>query len=100
LWGSAERLGRLASAAEGWVSPAEAADGDLDLVHDAAGRVVGLDRVEEWCGQPFRWSGPIAVIRVRVRAAGRARLELLPVRPPPLDVRVIVDGHRLPSADV
>jgi hypothetical protein len=67
----------------------------LDLTESLSGRAIGLhDRESVNGGPPFRWTGPLALIRVNVPGERRlrARLELLPFeRPKDARPRLAVD---------
>ena len=105
FWRQSSRLGTLEGLAETNPPPAEppAAQPHLDLTESWAGRAIGLHDLENIDGEArFRWTAPLALLRVVVPGPGRrrARLELRPFERPvdarPADPRVAVDNRRVP----
>jgi hypothetical protein len=81
---------------------AAAAKLQLDLTESWAGRAVGLHNLEVIDGEPpFRWTEPLALLRVVVPEPGRrlARLQLWPFERPldarPAAPRIAVDDRRV-----
>ncbi len=99
FWSETSRLGVLEGLLETKPAP-PAVDSNPGLSESWAGRALGLHDVES-CdeGRPFRWTAPLAMLRVAVPGPGprRARLELLPFqRPGVANPRVAVDNRRVP----
>jgi hypothetical protein len=104
FWRLMSRLGRLEGLAENRPAQFEtAATGHLDLVEPLSGRAIGLHRAESTDGgSAFRWTAPLAMLRVAVPGSSRARatLELAPFERPadskPANPRVAVDNRVVP----
>jgi len=105
FWRQTSRRGVLEGLAEVRPAPAEpAAEPAVDLTESWAGRAIGLHDVEDIEGEPpFRWTEPLALLRVAVPGPGRrrARLLLRPFERPgearPADPRIAVDNRRVPT---
>ncbi len=102
-WLLTARLGRLQGLAHGdRIEPGvPAAATRIDLTEPLAGRVIGFYQAEHPGGEPpFRWTAPLALMRVNVRGEGRrlARLELRPSEwAEDAWIRVAVDGQVVPA---
>ena len=107
FWQQCSRIGVLEGLAE--VKPPSVAPGaaerKIDLTRSWAGSAVGLHNLETIEGEPpFRWTAPLALLRVAVPGPRpmRACLQLWPfVRPAearPADPRVAVDNRVVPCA--
>ena len=101
FWSETSRLGVLEGLLETKPAP-PAVDSNPGLTESWAGRAVGLHDVERSDGRPpFRWTAPLALLRVAVPGPGprRARVELLPFQRPgdaQANPRVAVDNCRVP----
>jgi hypothetical protein len=63
--------------------------------------LVGFHAIERWGDETFRWSGPVALIRLGLpQETYEVHLETRALRraPPPLHLRVFFNWHRLPAA--
>jgi hypothetical protein len=104
FWRQTSRRGVLEGLAETSPGPAEpAAETDIDLTESWAGRAIGLHDIEGIDGEPtFRWTEPLALLRVAVPGPGRSRCRLLmrpferPGRARPANPRIAVDNRRVP----
>jgi glycosyl transferase family 2 len=105
FWQQNSRRGTLEGLAQVKPAPAKpaAATPEQDLTESWAGRAIGLHNLEDIEGEPpFRWTAPLALLRVAVPGPGRqqARLRLWPFQRPvdarPADPRVAVDNRRIP----
>ena len=105
FWRQNSRRGALEGLAETKPPPADpaAAQAELDLTESWAGRAMGLHNLEDVEGEPpFRWTAPLALIRVTVPGSRpmRARLQLWPFERPVEarrpDPGVAIDNRRVP----
>jgi Glycosyl transferase family 2 len=104
FWAQNSRLGVFEGLLETKPPPAEpaAAEAHLDLTESWAGRAIGLHDLDDVRDEPpFRWTAPLALLRVAVPGTGRARarLHLRPFDRPqnaPAKPRVAVDNRRVP----
>jgi hypothetical protein len=100
FWSQTSRLGVLEGLLETKPEP-PVADSNPLLTESWAGRALGLYDVERLDGEePFRWTAPLALLRVAVPGPGTrlARLELLPFQRPGrgAEPRIAVDDRRVP----
>jgi hypothetical protein len=105
FWWLTSRRGRLEglrAAGDGHAQSPVAAR-SMNLTEPLGGRAIGFYDPESLKGEePFRWTAPLALLRVGVPDRGpmRARLDLLPVERPrraPARVRVSIDNRIVPT---
>ncbi len=96
------RLSRLAAITEHLATTAPAPPPLLTVqpaeVHDEW--LLGFHAVERWGDEPFRWSGPVALLRLGLpKATYAARIETRALRqaPVPLCLQAFFNRHKLPA---
>ena len=99
-WHTVQRLGAIeAIVANGVEMPPEPSErSTYDLTSVDAPSMSGVNVVETWEGRAFRWSGPLALVRVCLPRGVRfeGRLEFLPIRGPSLpNLRLALGGRRI-----
>jgi hypothetical protein len=102
FWLLTGRRGRLEGIAQGGNGgrPQVADTERVDLAGSLEGRVMGFHQPEQAPdGTPFRWTAPLALLRVDLPGPGpmRARLELLPDQRTAAEPRIAVDDRRVPA---
>ena len=103
VWDRMTRYGRIEFIAEHLASnapdPPEASAYRLSEFQEEW--LVGFHAVERWEKDPFRWSGPVSILRLGLQAGGYdVQIETRALRQAPLCLGVFFNRHKVPSSSI